>query len=117
MSEGGIVMWACYLGEISESYRKNWAPHTVSPDQKEPDVFDVLSSSWEIMYRLNWTAAAKCFSDKIQVDWGGWAYKVTKEQAMACNKENGENDWAIPQSAIDEMEDGKVYGIIDVELY
>ena len=35
-------MWVCYIGEISESYRKNWSPHTVRPDQKEPDVFDVL---------------------------------------------------------------------------
>ena len=35
-------MWACYIGEISESYQKQWEPHTVSPDQKEPDVYDVI---------------------------------------------------------------------------
>ncbi len=25
-------MWACYIGEISESYRKQWKPHTRSFD-------------------------------------------------------------------------------------
>ena len=111
-------MWACYFGEISDSYRDNWTPHTVSPDQKEPEIFDVLVWSREIMYRLSWTAAYDCFSDMIQVDWGGWAYKVTKEQAVAYNDRNGwDNSYSIPQSVIDEMEDGKVYGIIDVEMW
>lgn len=51
----------------------------------------------------------------IQEDWGGWAYKVTKEQARAYNRivRSGQ----IPESIIESMEDGEVYGIIDVELY
>ena len=110
-------MWACYFGEISESYRENWAPHIVEPDQKEPDVYDVLSTRREIMYRLNWNAAPKCFSDEIKVDWGGWAYKVTKAQAIAYNEMNGAHDsYSIPQDVIDGMEEGRVYGIIDVEI-
>ena len=111
-------MWACYLGEISDSYRENWEPHTVSPDQDEPDIFDVLARGQEIMYRLDWNAAKECFSDKIQVDWGGWAYKVTKAQALAYNEREGHSDrYGIPQSVIDEMEDGKTYAIIDVEMW
>ncbi len=113
----GTDMWACYFGEISPSYRENWTPHVVSEDEKEPDVYDVLSTRREIMYRLNWTAAHECFSDKIQVDWGGWAYKVTKAQAIAYNEQNGMNDYSIPQDVIDSMEEGKTYGIIDVEIY
>ena len=66
-------MWACYIGEISESYQKQWEPHTVSPDQKEPDVYDVIDDRWEIGYRLDMRAAQECLSDCIQVDWGGWA--------------------------------------------
>ena len=110
-------MWACYFGEISPSYQENWTPHVVSEDEKNPDVYDVLSTRREIMYRLNGTAALECFSDKIQVDWGGWAYKVTKAQAIAYNKQNGVNWYSIPQDVIDSMEEGKVYGIIDVEIY
>ena len=110
-------MWACYFGEISASYLENWAPHKVSPEQKEPEIFDVLSSGQEIMYRLDWRAAEECFSDKIQVDWGGWAYKVTKEQAVAYNERTGMGSWSIPQRIIDGMEEGKVYAIIDVEMY
>lgn len=82
-------MWACYYGEISDSYLENWAPHTVSPDQKEPDVFDVLAWRHEIMYRLNTKVANECFDDEIQVDWGGWAYRFTKAQAIAYNDRNG----------------------------
>ena len=111
-------MWACYFGEISGSYLENWAPHIVRPDQKEPDIFDVLTHTKEIMYRLNWTAAEECFSDMIKVDWGGWAYKVTKAQAIAYNERNGwGNNTSIPGSTINEMEDGKVYGIVDVEMW
>ena len=111
-------MWACYFGEISDSYQERWEPHTVSPDEKEPDVHDVLAWRQEIMYRLDWTAACDCFSDRIQVDWGGWAYKVTKEQAVAYNDRTGwDNSWSIPRSVIDSMEEGEVYGIIDVEIY
>ena len=110
-------MWACYFGEISDSYKERWEPHTVSPEQKDPDVFDVLAWRQEIMYRLH-GAANKCFSDMIQVDWGGWAYKVTKKQAIAYNKSCGkDNSCKIPKSVIDGMEEGKVYGIIDVEIY
>ncbi len=110
-------MWACYFGKISKSYRENWTPHTVSPDQKEPDVHDVLEDPTEIMYRLAWTAAAECFSDMIQVDWGGWAYRVTKAQAIAYNEMTGSGSYSIPQRIIDSMEDGEIYGIIDVEIY
>ena len=107
-------MWACYMGEISESYRKQWEPHTVTPEEKEPDVYDVLATRTEIMYRLDTAAANECFSDCIQVDWGGWAYKVTKEQAEKYNLQAGRHQ--IPQNVIDSMEDGRVYGIIHVEL-
>ena len=52
------------------------------------------------------------------MDWGGWAYKVTKEQAVAYNDRTGwDNSWSIPRSVIDSMEEGEVYGIIDVEIY
>ncbi len=108
-------MWACYFGEISKSYRENWKPHTVRADQKEPDVHDVLAWEKEIMYRLNMPVAEKYLSECIQVDWGGWAYKFTKAQAIEYNIHAGR--YQIPQDVIDEMEEDTVYGIIDVELY
>ncbi len=49
----------------------------MNPDQKEPDVYDVITGRRKIGYRLDGRVAIECFSDRIQVDWGGWAYKVT----------------------------------------
>lgn len=110
-------MWACYLGEISEPYQHHWKPQTVSPDQNEPDIFDVLTNDkYEICYRLDERAAAECFSDCIQVDWGGWAYKATKAQMEAYNR-SVSHKYLIPQPVIDRTEDDHVYGIIDVEIY
>lgn len=45
-------------------------------------------------------------------------YLNTKKQAIAYNKSCGkDNSCKIPKSVIDSMEEGKVYGIIDVEIY
>ncbi len=108
-------MWVCYIGEISESYLENWSPHTVGPDQTEPEVFDVLTDGTrqEIGYRLDMSAAEKCFSDRIQVDWGGWAYKVTSEQIRAYNQATSPQ-YQIPEC---ELDPEKAYAIIDVECY
>ena len=104
-------MWACYLGEISETYKKQWKPHKV--DDKEPDVFDVIENRREIGYRLDGNAAQECFTDCIQVDWGGWAYKVTAEQIRKYNEEVS-TLYRIPDC---ELDPDKQYAIIDVEIY
>ena len=109
-------MWACYFGEISESYQKQWEPHTVSPGQKQPDVFDVIENSREIGYRLDMQAAYECFSDCIRVDWGGWAYKVTPEQIRKYNEE-ADCQYLIPESLAYSMDPQKQYAIIDVEIF
>ena len=110
-------MWACYLGEISESYQHTWKPHTVSEDQEVPDVFDVLTEDrMKICYRLDMPAAAKYLSDCIQVDWGGWAYKATKAQMEEYNR-YASDQYLIPEAVIDSLKDNHVYGIIDVEMY
>ena len=109
-------MWACYIGEITKSYRDNWTPHTVSPDQKEPDVYDVIADQWEIGYRLDMRAAQECFSDCIQVDWGGWVYKVTREQILKYNEE-ASGQYLIPEDVAYALDPEKQYAIIDVEVY
>ncbi len=108
-------MWACYIGEISEPYQKQWKPHTVRPDQKEPDVYDVIDGSWEIGYRLDTRAAEECFSDCIQVDWGGWAYKVTKEQILKYN-EKASPRYQIPEDVAFALNPQNQYAIIEVEI-
>ena len=109
-------MWACYIGEISESYQKQWAPHTVRPDQKEPDIYDVIIGQLEIGYRLDMRAARECFSDCIQVDWGGWAYKVTAEQILKYN-ETACHMNRIPEYIAYGMDPKTQYAVIDVEIY
>ena len=107
-------MWQCFMGSISEPYLKNWEPQTVRPNQDEPSIYDVLHGCEYICSRLNFASADKNLSDCIQVDWGGWAYKATKEQVKAYNTECGQ--FAIPESVIEKMEDGVTYGIICVEM-
>ena len=109
-------MWACYIGVISESYRERWEPHTVRPDQKEPDIYDVIDDRWEIGYRLDMKAAHECFSDCIQVDWGGWAYKVTAEQILKYNEAAFPLN-RIPEDVALALNPAWDYAIIDVELY
>ena len=108
-------MWACYFGEITESYLKDWSPHTVRPDEAEPDIHDVIGSEYAIGYRLDMRAAEKYFPDWIQVDWGGWAYKVNKEKILQYNEEAGPL-YSIPEWVLDKMEPGIEYAVIDVEL-
>lgn len=110
------IMWACYIGEISEFYKERWEPHTVSPDQKSPDVYDVIDNRREIGYRLDGWAAIACFSDCVQVDWGGWAYKVTKEQILKYNRE-ASHQYLLPEDLADSLDPDKEYAIIDVEIY
>ena len=109
-------MWACYIGTISDSYRERWEPHTVRPDQKEPDVYDVIDDRQSIGYRLDAHAAHECFSDCIKVDWGGWAYKVTAEQIRKYNK-MANHQYLIPRNVAPALDPEKDYAIIDVEIY
>ena len=109
-------MWSCYFGEISESYKERWEPHTVDAEKGHPDVFDVLVGGGRAFgYRLG-SAAYECFSDRIQVDWGGWACKATKAQVIKYNRKTRQSD-RIPEEIVNSMEDGKVYGILEVEMY
>ncbi len=107
-------MWACYIGKISEPYLRKWEPQRISPDQKEPDVFDVLSDRTEVGYRLDPAVILKCFGNSIQVDWGGYAYKVTREQ---LEKYNQICSPIYRLRHIEDLEPDHVYGLIDVEIY
>ncbi len=109
-------MWACYIGEISKSYQELWEPHTVSSDEGEPSVYNVINNSREIGYRLDMQAAKRCFSDCIQVDWGGWAYKVTASQILKYN-EISSRQYLIPEEIVYTLDPQKQYAIIDVEIY
>lgn len=46
-------MWACYIGEISDSYKDRWEPHTVDQETGHPDIYDVIAGRREIGYRLD----------------------------------------------------------------
>ena len=111
-----IIMWACCIGEISDSYKEKWEPHTVDQEIGHPDIFDVIVDRWEIGYRLDMRAAEECFSDCIQVDWGGWAYKVTTEQILKYNEKACSRN-RIAEDVAFALNPEKEYAIIDVELY
>ena len=57
-------------------------------DNDEP--FDILDNCTDIE-RINWieflSAARKLFTDEVQVDWGSFAFKATKEQLKKLTEE------------------------------
>ena len=110
------MRWQNYIGEITQSYQERWEPHTVNPEQKEPDIYDVVHHADMFSDTLpDFRALDRYFTDHIQVDWGGWAYKATVEQIRKYNENVMPQD-QIEEQIIDRLDPGTVYGIILVEL-
>ena len=110
------MRWQCYIGEITESYQERWKPHTVKPEQQEPDIFDVFRCSFMVHDSMpDFRAADQCFTDCIQVDWGGWAYKATVEQMLEYNEIASAPD-QISEEIIKQLDPEVVYAFVAVEL-
>lgn len=70
------------VGVIKPDKLKTWN------ENKEP--FDVLDD-WKDINQINWieflSAAKKLFTEEVQIDWGSFAFKATKEQLRKLTKE------------------------------
>ena len=110
------MRWQCYIGEITEPYKERWEPHTVKPEQKAPDIYDAFYPTFMFHDRMpDFRAADKCFTDCIQVDWGGWAYKATVEQMQKYNEFTFPQD-QISEDIIEQLDPETVYAFAAVEL-
>ena len=58
-------------------------PDKISSWKENDDPFDILDNTKDIK-GINWIeflhAAHNIFTDEVQVDWGSFAYKATKDQ-------------------------------------
>lgn len=77
--------------------------------ESNKDPYDILENEREINRLGGWNFLAedKLFSDKVQVDWGSFAYKCTKEQLARLKELTG---CEIPElEVIDEQNLGIVF--------
>lgn len=97
-----------FYGEISDARKENWNLKTNNP-------YEVLVKNKPITKLGGWeflTCAKEMFRDEIQIDWGSFAYKCDKEELKKLEKQTKCN---IP--GLNELEEGKDYGIIFIENY
>lgn len=101
------MMSAIYCGRINEERLRTW--------QSNSNPYEILVENKEIHKIGGWDFldyANKSFSDKVQVDWGSFAYKCTGKQLndfvdeTKCEIEN-----------MEDINDTEIYGVVFVELY
>ena len=94
-----------YVGELSEERKNNW-------DCKNDDPYAVLKN------RILMTRGAHAlldkgdqyFREKLQIDWGSFAWKCNKEELDRFMKENDIKFQEKP-----ELEETKEYGILFID--
>ena len=113
------MVCSAYFGELSEDRKKNWK-------NKDTNPYDVLSApiSLERKGHKLLDVGSDYFRDKIQIDWGSFAWKCTTEEIMAFLDEHKEtlswlieNDQQLVKSVKDYIsEHGNTeYGVVFVE--
>ena len=68
---------SAYFGELSEERKQNWNCADDNP-------YDVLQSPIKLTGKGHdlWEKGEKYFNGRIQIDWGSYAWKCTKEQII-----------------------------------
>lgn len=100
------MLYTIYYGEISAVRKAKW-------NNGEDNPYDVLECNKKISC-TNWisflAAARKYLKDEIQIDWGSYAWKGTKDDILKlCKAINGE----VQDSK--NLKDCIEYGIIFIE--
>ncbi len=99
-------MTSLYYGEIKPEKLITWS--------KNSDPYDILAWQKEISPKMFFQPhmASEICSDEVQVDWGSFAFKCTKDQLRRLAEVAG-----MKIAGIDGLKDGIVYGLIWVEDY
>ena len=96
------MMSSVFYGEIKEDRLNTWK------ENKNP--YDILADNNRIERLGGWDflfIADELFTDCVQVDWGSFAYKCTKEQLIELTRKT---KCAI--SGIELLKPEKIYGIL-----
>lgn len=100
------MMSSIFYGEIKEDRLNTWK------ENKNP--YDILADNnrierlggWDFLFIVD-----ELFTDCVQVDWGSFAYKCTKEQPIELTRKT---KCAI--SGIELLKPEKIYGIVFIEI-
>lgn len=100
------MVYSTFYGEISDERKQEW-------DCKSDNPYAVLKNNMKIDCN-DWIAfihnADELFTDKIQIDWGSYAWKADKKSILQfVNKIKGK----IEEQ--DFMNDSGVYGVVFIE--
>ncbi|NLG05574.1 MAG: hypothetical protein GX567_17385 [Clostridia bacterium] len=101
------MMSSIYYGKIKEERLATWQ------DNSEP--YDILVDNHEIHRVGGWSFldyANANFSDKVQVDWGSFAYKCSGKQLKKFQRKT-----LCEIEKIENVNDEEIYGVVFIELY
>ena len=99
------MMSSIFYGEIKEDRLNTWK------ENKNP--YDILADNNRIERLGGWDflfIADELFTDCVQVDWGSFAYKCTKEQLIELTRKT-----KCTISGIELLKPEKIYGIVFIE--
>lgn len=99
------MMSSIFYGEIKEERLKNWTANG--------NPYDILTENNRI-YRLGgWDfleVSQKLFTGEVQVDWGSFAYKCTKEQLRKLMQKTH-----CEIEKFEQLDSDQIYGIVFIE--
>ncbi len=101
------MMSSIYYGKIKEERLATWQ------DNSEP--YDILVVNHEIHRIGGWDFldyANVNFSDKVQVDWGSFAYQCSGRQLKKFERKT-----QCEIEKIENVNDEEIYGVVFIELY
>lgn len=101
------MMSSIFYGEIKKDRLNTWK------ENKNP--YDILADNNRIERLGGWDflfIADELFTDCVQVDWGSFAYKCTKEQLVELTRKT-----KCVISGIELLKPEKIYGIVFIEEY
>lgn len=99
-----------YYGEISDEWKQDWGDAGEDPFQVLRKNNDFKCGDWETFFQL----APEVFTDEVQVDWGSFAYKATKDMLIEMRKRSHGACRVRDES---KLQDGVIYGVVFIEMY
>ena len=99
------MMSSIFYGEIKEDKLKTWS------ENRNP--YDILVENNRVERLGGWDflfIAKELFTDQVQVDWGSFAYKCTKEQLRKLMQKTH-----CEIEKFEQLDSDQIYGIVFIE--
>lgn len=115
------MMCSAYFGELCEERKKDWNYKNTDPYSVLKTFVKLVRKGHELLY-----SGQDYFKDKIQIDWGSFAWKCTKEEMIKFLEDKQSTlPWLI-ESELEIIECVKqyieehgdtLYGVVFIEEY